>query len=259
MPLIGDIHYEEAGSGPPLLLVSGLSGVAGSWAAQVERLAPHRRVVTHDHRGTGRSAASRIDYSVAQMADDVLALMDGLGLERADMVGHSTGGAIVQWIALEHPRRLGRAVLSATWSRPDPYFVRSFALRKELLRTLGPAAYARLSSLTMYPPDWLSANAEAADRMERDGVDTFPPLEIVESRIDAICRFDVHDRLGAVTAPTLVLCAVDDRITPVHLSRAIEDAVPGASGHYLDWGGHAAPRLAADRFAAAVIRFLGDG
>lgn len=259
MPLIGDIHYEEAGSGRPVLLVSGLSGVAAGWSEQVARLAPHYRVITHDHRGTGRSAASRIEYSIAQMADDVLTLMDGLGLERADMVGHSTGGAIVQWLALEHPGRLGRAVLSATWSRPDPYFVRSFAFRKELLRALGPEAYMRASSFTGYPPDWQSANAAVVERMEREGAAAFPDLDIALSRIDAICRFDVHDRLKGIAAPVLVLCAVDDQVVPVHLSHAIERAIPGAVGHYLDWGGHAAPRLAADAYAAAVSGFLDVG
>jgi aminoacrylate hydrolase len=250
--MMGDIHYEEHGAGPPLMLVTGLSGLKSSWTAQVPRLSPHFRVITHDHRGTGQSARSAIVYSVEQMARDVLALMNGLGVERADFVGHSTGGAIVQWIALNEPERIRRAILSSTWSAPDPYFLRSFAFRKELLSRLGPAAYARASSFTMYPQDWFAKNEESVLRAEKLLLEGFPTNEIVISRIDAICRFDVAARLGEIRIPTVVTCAEDDRVTPVHLSHAIADGVNGARKVIFPWGGHASPTLNADRYAEMV-------
>src|ERR1700704_5669400 len=217
MPMIGDIHYEEHGAGPPLMLVTGLSGLKSSWTAQVPRLSPHFRIITHDHRGTGQSVHSDIIYSVEQMARDALALMDGLGIACADFVGHSTGGAIVQWIAINKPERIRRAILSSTWSAPDPYFVRSFEFRKEILSKLGPAAYTRASSFTMYPPDWFAKNEDSVLRAEKLLLAGFPPSGIVISRIDAICRFDVAERLGEIRIPTVVTCAEDDRVTPVHL------------------------------------------
>ena len=136
---IGDaeLYYEETGRGEPLLLVPGLSGRGSFWAGQVPDFARDFRVVVHDHRGTGRSTHSRIRYSVEQMADDVLRLMDALGIEAAHLVGHSTGGAIGQVIALEHPRRLRSLVLSATWAGPDPYFQRLFESRKGVLLSPG--------------------------------------------------------------------------------------------------------------------------
>src|SRR6478752_4174763 len=159
MPMIGDIHYAEHGAGPPLMLVTGLSGLKSSWTAQVPRLSPHFRVITHDHRGTGESVHSFITYSVEQMARDALAVMDGLGI--------------------------ARAVLSSTWAAPDPYFVRSFEFRKRMLSELGPDAYARASSFTMYPPDWFAANEAAVLRAEELLLARFPAKEIVLSRIDA--------------------------------------------------------------------------
>jgi aminoacrylate hydrolase len=256
MPMIGDIHYEEHGAGPPLMLVTGLSGLKTSWAAQVPRLAPHFRLVTHDHRGTGQSVHSAITYSVEQMARDALALMQDLGIERADFCGHSTGGAIVQWIALNEPKRIGRAVLSSTWSAPDPYFLRSFDFRKQVLLELGPAGYARASSFTMYPPDWFAKNEASVLRAEELLLARFPANEIVISRIDAICRFDVASRLGEISIPTLVTCAEDDRVTPVHLSRAIAGRVPHSKQAIFPWGGHASPTLNADKYAEMVRQFL---
>ncbi len=107
-----DIYYEEAGQGPDLLLVPGLSGLGAFWTHQVEEFKRDFRVITHDHRGAGQSTHSRIRYSVEQMADDVLRLMDRLGIAAAHLVGHSTGGAIGQVIAQDHPGRLQSLVLS---------------------------------------------------------------------------------------------------------------------------------------------------
>ena len=121
-----DLYYEESGQGPPLLLVPGLGGVGAFWAHQVRDLARDFRVITHDHRGAGQSTHSRIEYSVDQMAADTLRLMDGLGIDAAHYAGHSTGGAIGQTIAQDHPDRLKSLVLSATWPGQDSYFRRLF-------------------------------------------------------------------------------------------------------------------------------------
>src|SRR3954469_23659453 len=98
-----DLYYEETGQGPPLMLVPGLGGQGSFWISQVRAFSSDFRTVVHDHRGTGRSTHSRIAYSVEQMADDTLRLMDRLEIASAHFVGHSTGGAIGQVIALDHP------------------------------------------------------------------------------------------------------------------------------------------------------------
>src|SRR5579863_4943199 len=92
----GEIYYEEHGAGPPLLLVSGLGGLASYWRPQLPALTDRFQVIVHDHRGTGQSEKSRIRYSVEQMAADVVGLMDGLSIPFAHVLGHSTGGAIGQ-------------------------------------------------------------------------------------------------------------------------------------------------------------------
>ena len=111
LPDGGELAYGVVGDGPPLVLVSGLSGVASFWDPLVPALAERRRVILHDHRGTGASSRCLIPYSVDRMAADVLALMDHLGVARADVMGHSTGGAIGQTLAVEHADRVGRLVL----------------------------------------------------------------------------------------------------------------------------------------------------
>jgi aminoacrylate hydrolase len=255
---IGDaeIYYEEAGQGPPLLLVSGLNGVGSFWAPQVADLARDFRVIVHDHRGTGKSTHSRIQYSVDQMAGDVLKLMDALDIPSAHFAGHSTGGAIGQVIALEHPRRLQSLVLSATWAGPDPYFRRLFAMRKEILLTSGVEAYLRASILVLAPPAWVSANDAAITVQHRVQAAEAAPVEVMASRIDAIVAFDRRAQLGRIRTPTLVIVAADDMVTPRFYSEEIASKVPGAKLVVLDSGGHFVPQLDPGPFNAAVGGFL---
>lgn len=114
MPKLSSIYYEIHGSGEPLLLVPGLGGVGASFFKQIPELAKHYRVIVHDHRGCGQSDKPVMQYSVEQMTQDVLRLMDALEIKRAHLLGHSTGGAIGQIIALEQPQRLGKLILAST-------------------------------------------------------------------------------------------------------------------------------------------------
>src|SRR5689334_4450360 len=84
----GELHYELHGAGPPLLLASGLGGLGSFWAPHVERLAQSFQVAVYDHRGAGRSTRSSPPYSMEQMAEDALALLDHLGWHRANLIGH---------------------------------------------------------------------------------------------------------------------------------------------------------------------------
>ncbi|MGH7279619.1 MAG: alpha/beta fold hydrolase [Candidatus Rokuibacteriota bacterium] len=252
----GELYYEETGDGAPLLLVPGLSGVGSFWARQVPDFARDFRVILHDHRGTGRSSHSRIRYSVEQMADDVLRLMDTLGVASAHLVGHSTGGAIGQIIAQDHPDRLRSLVLSAAWPGRDPYFRRLFESRREIVATLGVESYLRASALFLVPPGWGSANDAALAESHRQVAAAAAPVEVMVSRIDAILAFDRRARLGEIRTPTLVIVAADDMVTPRFYSDELASRVPGAKLVVLDGGGHFVPQIAAETYNAAVGGFL---
>ena len=255
---IGDaeIYYEETGQGSALMLVPGLSGLGSFWAEQVRELSRDFHVIVHDHRGAGRSTHSRIQYSVEQMADDALRLMDGLGIESAHIVGHSTGGAMAQVIALEHPRRVTSLVLSATWAGPDPYFTRLFESRKQALLDSGIAEYLRGAALFQYPPSWISANDALIRERHAALIPASAPVEVIASRIDAIVRHDRRARLGEIRVPTLVIVAADDMITPRLYSEEIASRIPGAKLVVVETGGHLAPAIAADAYNEAVGAFL---
>jgi aminoacrylate hydrolase len=251
-----DLYYEDAGAGPPLMLVPGLGGQGSFWISQVPVFSRDFRTVVHDHRGAGRSTHSRITYSIEQMADDTLRLMDALGIGAAHVVGHSTGGAIGQRIALDHPDRLRSLVLSATWAGPDAYFRRVFESRRQTLVDSGIEAYLRASVLFQATPRWVSDNDEFITDIHRVTAAASAPVEVLVSRIDAILRHDCRSRLLEIRVPTLVIVARDDVITPVFYSEELAGRIPGAKLVVLDGGGHYAPAIQSEPYNAAVGQFL---
>ena len=255
---VGDaeLYYESHGQGEPLLLVPGLGGVGVYWKPNLPALAEKYRAIVHDHRGTGQSTHSRIKYSVDQMTDDLVRLMDQLKIESAHLVGHSTGGAIGQTLALRHPQRLKKMVLFATWTKADFFFRHLFSVRRDLLTKVGKEAYVKGATLFLYPPWWIRQNEKMIAEREALTVQHFPPVEVVASRIDGIVAFDRSAELGRIRTPTLVLCAKDDAITPAYFSEELAQRIPGAKLEILPEGGHCASEAMPDAFNKAVLDFL---
>ncbi len=251
-----ELYYEVHGQGPPLVLISGLNGVGGFWKPHLDALSRNHRVVLHDHRGTGQSSPSRIDYSVEQMAGDLVELLDHLEIGKADMVGHSTGGAICQVLGIDRPERVASLVLSATWTAADGYFRRLFELRADILRTMGPEGYLRASLMFMRPPAWIRDHDATQSEDIAAMVANFPVPEIMLGRIAALLAFDRRADLGRISAPTLIVAARDDMVTPIYYSEELAGLIPGAETAILECGGHFFPISAADDFRRTLLTFL---
>jgi aminoacrylate hydrolase len=251
-----EIYYETFGSGPPLFLVPGLGGVGNYWAHQIKTFSEHFTVIVHDHRGTGQSTRSEIFYSVDQMTKDLLGLMDALGINKAHLVGHSTGGAIGQTMAIEHSDRIDRLVLYATWTKCDPYMRRIFEIRKTLLLDSGVEAYIKATPIFLYPDWWINQNADAFEKADRDLISGFPSAQIAASRCDAVMNFDRVNQLREIQACPLVLCAADDFLTPAYFSRELAEQIPGAELKILPRGGHCVSQTQPENFNEAVLSFL---
>ncbi|TYC52463.1 alpha/beta fold hydrolase [Rhodobacterales bacterium] len=250
------LYYEEHGLGRPLIMVAGLGGVGAYWAPQLDAFASRFRVILHDHRGTGQSSRSQIDYSVAQMAEDTLCLMDALGIEQADFMGHSTGAAIAQVIAVRHPERLGRIILASGWTRADGFFRRCFEVRREILRVSGPEAYVRATPLFLHPSWWIRDNIETIERGESAIYGGNHDVGIMTSRIDALLAFDMTAHLPGIEHDVLVMGVANDHLTPAYFSEELAAAIPNARLSIMADGAHVASQLLPDEFNAIAMDFL---
>jgi len=251
-----ELYVEEHGEGEPLLLVAGLGGSGRFWGHQVAEFSRHFRVILHDHRGVGRSGPGPIVSNAGELADDLLRLMDALGLESAHLVGHSTGGAIGQHIALRAPSRLRSLVLSASWAGPTPLFVQTFHTRRDVLINSGPLNYLMVGTLLACPAWWLGERFRDTESYFRDRLAEFPGLEIELGRLNAVMTHDLRHRLGAIRTPTFVIGAKDDQLTPPDLSDELAQRIPGAKLCILPSGGHFCPQVVTADYNARVLEFL---
>ena len=223
------LNYEISGEGDPLLLVMGTSGAIGLWGELVPRLSERHRVIAFDNRGLGGSERGDGALSVASMAEDASALLEALEVPRADVLGWSLGSAIVQELALAHPEQVASALMYATWGRCDG-FQRSVitALRlpyavRDLEAALTVAGIA-FSPQILDDPDLEQMMAAMLPAFPQDE----QQMQVTVEQWDADLAHDTLDRLGGITAPTLVIVGEQDLLTPPWQSRAVADAVPGA-------------------------------
>ena len=244
------------GEGPPVCLVTGLGGAMSWWKPQEAHFASRSKLILHDHRGTGLSSKNVMKYSVGLLADDLIALLDHLEIEAAHFVGHSTGAAMTQEIALRHPDRILSAVLSAGWPRADFLFQRSFEMRSAMLRDSGVEAYVKSTALFLFPPKWIADNAEPLQASEAAAIAAFPDPRIMQSRIEAICAHSPGEALRNMRCPTLVTCARDDILTPLYYSEEMARLIPNAAAYYFADGGHAMSMTRAEEYNRVVGSFV---
>jgi aminoacrylate hydrolase len=251
-----DIYTEIHGTGEPVLLVTGIGGTCQFWAQQVAALRDHYRVVVHDHRGIGRSSPTSVVSTAGVMADDLLALMDALEIEQAHLVGHSTGGAIGQHIALRAPERLKSLVMSASWAGPTPLFTETFRVRRDVLINAGVRDYLLVSILLAAPAWWIGEAFGSADEFLGPRLASFPGVETEVARLNAVASHDLRDRVADIQVPTTVICARDDQLTPPAMSEELARLIPGARLIALERGGHFCLTTAAAEYNDALLEAL---
>jgi len=256
---IGDaeIYAETIGQGEDLILVAGLGGSAGFWRAQANVLAASYRVTLYDHRGVGRSSPAPLVSSAEQLADDLLKLMDAMGIGSAHLVGHSTGGAIGQHLALREPQRLRSLILSASWAGPTPLFIEMFKLRRDVLINNGVKSYLILGTLLATPGWYLQDRFTSLDDYLRDRLQDLPGLDVELGRLNAVMTHDLRHRLAEITVPTAVICARDDQITPEPMSIELARLIPGAILQVLPEGGHFCPLTVSREYNQKLFELLG--
>ena len=258
------VYYEIHGDHPgvPLLLVMGMGGSCRGWLPlQVPDFSRERRTVIFDHRGVGGSEDPGEPFATPQFADDAVDLLDALEIERADVLGVFMGGMVAQEIALRHPDRVNRLLLTGTFARPDAKrrlllehwrnLARSgaaleFLIRERLLWTL--------MNETLEQTDLIQSMIEY---FTRDGM---PITEDVFVRqCEACLGHDTADRVGEIRHPTLIVCGEQDRLTPISLHRQLAEAIPDAHLVAVSYGAHMVMVESAEHFNRIVLQFVTDG
>ena len=228
------------GSGRDLVLVTGLGGTAGFWNPVVPALSKNFRVIRFDQRGIGKSTRGSDGVDIARLARDTLAVLDHADSQDAVLLGHSTGGVILQELALQDASRVAGLILSATWAGRNRYMDELFRARLAVLKA-APQQYVALGSFLGYPPEFLDANWATLENAVKGAPVTEAQQSIVAERIAALLAFDRSSDVGTIKVPTLIQGAEDDLIVPAFLQRQLAGLMPHASLKLLPNGGHFFP------------------
>jgi aminoacrylate hydrolase len=254
---IFDIHDGPDLDAETVLLSSGLGGVAGYWAPQLDALRRRYRVVAYDQAGTGRSRGDLpAAHSIAAMADEAAAMLDASKTATAHFVGHALGGLVGLELARHRPDRVRSLTVVNGWAAANAHTRRCFDVRLALLRHEGPAAYVKAQPIFLYPADWLAGNEARVAREEAHGLAGFQGAGNLHARIAALLAFDARPWLASLALPALIVAARDDVLVPSAMSEELAAAIPGARLHVAPWGAHAINVTEPTAFDTLLLDFL---
>jgi len=250
--LAGLLYFTEHGSGPPLLLIHGLMVTGEMFAPVLDHFATRRRVILPDLRGHGRSRALPPPYTARQLAADLAALLQHLGVASTAVLGYSLGGAIAQQLALDWPQHCNRLVLACTYAfnMATPREQLEGHMTPFLMRVLGPRRFAEF------------VVSQGAKELDKDRAEWLVNLMANQDRTLMVAAwketmaFDSRRRLAEIACPTLVVAGADDRAVPLHHARMLHDGIWGSRLAIIAGAGHTLIWTHSDEFVKVTEQFL---
>jgi 3-oxoadipate enol-lactonase len=242
---LGRWFYEEHGvakhaNDPVILLCHGLLFDMGMWEGQMGPLGALGRVVALDGPGHGRSE-SPPRFTLEDHADAMLDVFAELGIRRVVVVGLSWGGMVGMRLALQHPERVAGLALIDTSADPEPLASRvKYRAFIAIVRRVGAPPFFMQGEIAplCFARQTLAERPELVRDLTRN-MNTYPRDGMARAALAVVVhRTSIRAKLGAIAAPTLVLCGREDRATPPHRSEAIAAGIPGAKLVMLDGCGH---------------------
>jgi 3-oxoadipate enol-lactonase len=241
--------------GPVLVLAHTLATSRAMWRRQVPHFAQRYRVVSCDMRGHGESAAPDYPYSLEMLGEDVIGVLDSLGVERpAIFLGISIGGMVGQALALRHPDRFRAFILANTVSRTPPEGQKMWEQRIEAIRRDGVEGQVQPTL-----ERWLSQEFRARDpettKWVADMIRATPAIGMIGCA-RAIQKLDFTDQLDRVALPTLIIAGEKDPGSPVAAAQAIHEKIRGSQLEVIPGCLHQTPIEAPGAFNRIVGAFL---
>jgi pimeloyl-ACP methyl ester carboxylesterase len=247
-----ELAFVDSGAKPPLLLVHGFPLDAAIWRHQLLAFGDERRVLAPDLVGFGASSAEGRP-SIDAHADDLAALLDGLGIARAIVCGHSMGGYVALAFQRRYPERTAGLVLACTRAEPDDEAARAGrrdAAAKVLAEGLAPLTAAML-------PKLLAAGADPDLRLELEAILLRqPPSGAAAALLAMAGRADAVPGLADIDVPSLVITGAEDILIPPSASKSMAAAIPAAGLTLVPNAGHMAMLEEPGAFNAALRAFV---
>ena len=250
-----EVHHVVTGreDAPVVVLSNSMGADLRMWDGVVAALEEHFRVVRYDTRGHGQSPGAPGPYSMDDLADDYLALLDNLGVEKAHLVGLSLGGMMGIRLAARDPERVDRLVLLCTAAFLD--VGPAYTERAAQVRAEGTASVAEGVVSRWFTPDHLEQHPDV--REQHVAMCAATSAEGYAGSCEAIAAMDLRPDLAQVTAPTLAIAGADDPATPPSYLREFADGVVDGRLVVVPDAAHLAATQQPEAVASAILEHLG--
>jgi pimeloyl-ACP methyl ester carboxylesterase len=253
------MHYEQQGTGEPLVLIPYLAADNACYAFQVAEYAKHFTCISMDPRGAGETDKPAGTYSTELIADDVAGLMQVLGIERAHVSGLSLGAAAGMWLAAKYPAKVKTLSLHSGWTKTDPFAKTVVEGWQSIARALGSVPEMVIQGIFPWcftpelyaaKPDYIQALADFVRGRPAQPVDAF----IRES--DAVIAHDAEAQLGNIQAPTQITFGKHDQVTSTRFAKPMTDAIKQTELVIFEDCSHAPIYENVDQFNQKTLEFL---
>ena len=235
------LFVQTLGEGEPLLLLMGLGAPGDKWERNVRAYREHFQCILIDNRGAGRSdKPEAAAYSVAQMAEDAVAVLDALGIERAHLNGISMGGAIAQEIAIRYPERVRSVILTSSFCSVTDTFRFAISFLRDQTGNLDPAVKKRLNQWMTFSQKTQNERPEFLREMAaEDAAYPYPmPDYAYRAQCNACLNHEAADRLPLIQAPTLIAAGACDLFANPQISILMHERIAGSELYLCPDGGH---------------------
>lgn len=251
-----DLYYEWHGAedAPALVCINGLTASTESWMFQTPVLAEHFHVLLYDCRGQGQSEKPAGPYRTTQHAADLAALLHALDLEAVHIIGLSNGGAVAMHLAVDHPQRVRRLVLSSTHPRADTLMRSKLQSWLTALDAGGPLMRFDVATPWIWGRRFLDENEDVLATLRNQAAQA--PPNAVRGLLTGAMGHDISARLAEVRVPTLVMVGEEDVLTPPWYARELAAGIPDAQLVIVPDAGHALPIERSTIFNALTLEFL---
>ncbi|HEY3270476.1 MAG TPA: alpha/beta fold hydrolase [Geothrix sp.] len=251
-----DLYYEFHGpeTGALIILNNGVFMNTASWAFQLPDLARRHRVLAYDMRGQGKSEHPEGDYSMELHAEDLVALMDALAIDKAHLVGTSYGGELNLVMGVRHPERCHSLVIVTSVSHSEPLCA-AMVERWRLAAKLGDGpAFFRLIYADVYSETFLVQRADLIPMAEQ----RYATLDLAAAQrlLESFQRFNITSDLGRISVPTCIVSAELDILKPRRYGEIMHRAIPGSEFHLIPDCGHVAVLEKAAEVNTIILGFL---
>jgi 3-oxoadipate enol-lactonase len=248
-----ETQYTIEGEGPWLTMSHSLGADSSMWDEQAKLLSSRFKVLRYDTRGHGGSGAPKGSYTLEQLADDVKALFDALGIKRTHWLGLSLGGMIGQTFAVKYPGIFQSMVLADTSSRQPPGAAQTWGDRVKSVREKGMEAVVDTTLARWLTEPFRNSHKEVTARIAAGIRGT--PVDGFAGCCEAIAKLDVLDRLKEVDCPTMVIVGEQDQGTPPAAARLIQENIKGAELVIIPDAAHLANINQPETFNKALLSF----